>query len=319
MYSGYLTDVEGIKVGHESDFDAMTGCSVVLFDDSATCGIDVRGSAPGTRETNIFEDKKTIDKVHGILLSGGSAFGLDAAGGVMKYLEEKDIGFDVKVTKVPIVPAAVIFDLQIGNAFVRPDFKMGYNAAKNASSEENRQGNIGCGTGATVSKLMGEDYLVKGGLGSASIKLNDLVVSAMVSVNCVGDVYDYKTMKQLTGPYDRKNKKMYSSVEILKNGYLEDELANRNTTIGIVATNAKLNKAQANKIAEMSHNGYARSINPIHTSLDGDTIFACSTNKIEANIDLLGTLASEVMSMAITNAILNSRSYSEIPSYSDIY
>lgn len=317
MYTGYLTDVKGVKVGHSSNYEAMTGCSVVLFDKGAVGGIDVRGSAPGTRETNIFEDKKTVNTVHGIVLSGGSAFGLDSASGVMKYLEEKDLGFDVGVTKVPIVPAAVIFDLSIGDYRVRPDSKMGYEACINSRYNENRQGNIGAGVGATVGKLMGENYSMKGGLGSASLKIGDLIVSGMVSVNCVGDVFDYQTGKQLAGPFCKDKKKLYSTYEIMKSGF-SDNLENRNTTIGIVVTNAKLDKAQANKLAEVSHNGFARSINPIHTSMDGDTIFAAATQEVEANLDLVCTMGSEVMSMAITNAILSAERYKEVLSFKDV-
>lgn len=318
MYEGYLTDVKGVKVGHSTNLSAMTGCSVIIFEEGATGGIDVRGSAPGTRETDIFDEKKTVDKIHAVVLSGGSAFGLDSASGVMKYLEESNIGFDVGVTKVPIVPAAVIFDLEVGDYKIRPDKEMGYAAAVSANESENRQGNIGAGAGASVSKLKGMEFAMKGGLGSASLKNGDLVVSALVVVNAVGDVYDYKTMKRLTGVYDLDKNELSSSYDILKMGQASEHLKNKNTTIGIIATNAKLSKSEANKVSEMAHNGLARSINPIHTTLDGDTIFTSATNKVDSDVNIVGTMASEVMSMAITNAIKSAETYKDIIAYTDL-
>ncbi len=318
MYSGYITDVEGIKVGHEQSKEGMTGCTVIICEEGATGGVDVRGSAPGTRETDLFKAEKMVDKVHSVVLSGGSAFGLDAASGVMKYLEENNIGFDVGVTKVPIVASAVIFDLNIGDFRIRPDFNMGYNAASIASSDENRQGNIGCGMGATVGKILGPEYAMKSGLGSASIKLGELVVGAIVSVNCFGDVYDYENNVQLAGVYDYKNKKILNTVSIMKGENININFPMRNTTIGVVATNAILTKAEGNKVAQMTHNGFARSINPIHTMLDGDTIFTMATNKIQSDVNLIGTLGAEVMSMAITNAIKSAESYQSLISYKNL-
>ena len=318
MYSGYITDIEGIKVGHASSQDGLTGCTVIICEDGATGGVDVRGSAPGTRETDIFKAEKMIDKIHGLVLAGGSAFGLDASSGVMKYLEEEGIGFDVGVTKVPIVASAVIFDLAIGDHRVRPDFNMGYEAAKKASVSEFRQGCIGCGMGATVGKILGPKNAMKSGLGSATVQLGDLKVSAMVAVNSFGDIYDYKTGKQIAGVYNYDKKEMLNTIDILKAGHGSKDLSMKNTTIGLVATNAILSKAEGNKISEMSHNGYARSINPIHTMYDGDTIFTMATNKVSADISLVGTLAAEVMSMAITNAIVNSKSYDGLISYKNL-
>lgn len=318
MYPGYLTDVEGIKVGHIQSEEGMTGCTVVICEEGATGGVDVRGSAPGTRETDLFRPDKMIDKVHAIVLAGGSAFGLEAASGVMCYLEEKNIGFDVGVTKVPIVASAVIFDLNIGDYKIRPNYNMGYNAAKSASESENRQGNIGCGMGATVGKVLGPDFAMKSGLGSASIKIGDLIVSAIVSVNSFGDIYDYETNKQIAGVYDYTKNSLLNTVSILKgqNRYMGFPM--RNTTIGVIATNAILTKAEGNKVAEMSHNGYARSINPVHTMLDGDTIFTLATNAVKADVNIVGTLASEVMSMAITNGIMKTEGINNLYSYTDI-
>ena len=307
MNPGYITDVKGIKVGHAQSEEGMTGCTAVICEKGATGGIDVRGSAPGTRETDLLKPDKMVDRIHSVVLAGGSAFGLEAASGVMRYLEEQGTGFDVGVTKVPIVASAVIFDLNIGDYKIRPDFRMGYEAAVSASEEESRQGCVGCGMGATVGKILGPEYAMKSGLGSATVRAGDLIVSAIVAVNSFGDVYDYKTGKQIAGVYDYDKKEMMNTYSIMKMNCKPLGFPLRNTTIGVVATNATLTKAEANKVAEMSHNGFARSINPVHTMLDGDTIFTMATNEINYDINLVGTMASEVMSMAITNAILTTR------------
>lgn len=318
MYEGYITDIEGLKVGHSQDYDAMTGCTVIICEEGATGGVDVRGSAPGTRETDLFKADKMVNRVHGIVLAGGSAFGLDASGGVMKYLEEKGVGFDVGVTRVPIVSSAVIFDLILGDYKIRPDFKMGYKASSSASKDEARQGNVGCGTGATIGKILGPNNMMKSGLGSASIKVGDLVVSAMVVVNSFGDIYDHRNNKQIAGLYDYNNNKLLNTVEIMKEDRVPLNFTGQNTTIGIIGTNAIITKAQGNKIAQMAHNGYAKSINPVHTTNDGDTIFTLGTNKIEADINLVGVLGQEVMSRAITNAIDSADDYEGILSYKNI-
>lgn len=318
MYPGYITDVDGIKVGHSQSEEGMTGCTVIICEQGATGGVDVRGSAPGTRETDIFKAEKMVDKVHAIVLAGGSAFGLDAASGVMKYLEEKNIGFDVGVTRVPIVAGAVIFDLNIGDYRIRPDFNMGYSAAQLASEDKEGQGNIGCGMGASVGKILGPQNAMKSGLGSASIKVGDLVVSAIVAVNSFGDIYDYETNKQIAGVYDYENNKLLNTISILKGEGLNLDFPMKNTTIGVIATNAILTKAEGNKVAQMAHNGFARSINPVHTMLDGDTIFTMATNSIKSDVNIVGTLAAEVMSMAITNAIIYAQGYEELKSYEDI-
>lgn len=318
MYQGYITDVQGIKVGHVQSEEGMTGCTVVICEQGATGGVDVRGSAPGTRETDLFKAEKMVDKVHAIVLSGGSAFGLEAASGVMKYLEEQSIGFDVGVTKVPIVASAVIFDLNIGNYKIRPDFNMGYKAAEIANSYENRQGNIGCGMGATIGKILGPQSAMKSGLGSATVKVGDLVVSAIVSVNSFGDIYDFRFNKQIAGVYDYKNNKLLNTVEIMKDMNKDLGFNVQNTTIGVIGTNAILTKAEANKVSEMAHNGYARSIDPIHTMLDGDTIFTMATNEIKADISLIGTLAAEVMSKAIINGVLFAEGSHGLNAYKDI-
>lgn len=318
MYSGYITDVEGLKVGHSQSIEGITGCTVVMCTEGATGGVDVRGGAPGTRETDLFRAENMIDKVHAIVLSGGSAFGLDASSGVMKYLEEQGVGFDVGVTTVPIVASAVIFDLAIGDFMIRPDFNMGYEAAQTASTTENRQGNIGCGMGASVGKIMGPKNAMKSGLGSATVRMGELVVSAIVSVNSFGDIYEYKTNKQIAGVYDYENKKLLNTIEIMTNIEVDLGFSMENTTIGIIGTNAILNKAEANKVSQMAHNGFARSINPVHSMMDGDTIFTMATNMVKSDVNIIGTLAAEAMSRAITNGIFQAESLGGLYSSSDI-
>jgi len=318
VYQGYITDVAGIKVGHSQSEEGMTGCSVIICEKGATGGVDVRGSAPGTRETDLFKAEKMVDKVHAVVLSGGSAFGLDAASGVMKYLEEENIGFDVGVTKVPIVASAVIFDLNIGNHKIRPNLEMGYNAAKGANTKDRLQGNIGCGMGATIGKILGPQNAMKSGLGSATVKVGNLVVSAMVSVNSFGDIYDFKDNKQIAGVYDYDNDKLLNTVDIMKDMNKELGFNVQNTTIGLIATNAILTKAEANKISQMAHNGFARSINPIHTMVDGDTIFTMATNEIKADISLIGTIAAEAMSKAIINGVFFAEKSKGLKAYKDI-
>lgn len=318
MYPGYITDVEGLKVGHEQSEEGMTGCTVIICDEGATGGVDVRGSAPGTRETDLFKPDKMVDEVHGIVLSGGSAFGLDASSGVMKYLQEENIGLDVGVMKVPIVSSAVIFDLNIGDYKIRPNLDMGYLAAKTATKNENRQGNVGCGMGASVGKILGPENAMKSGLGSATVKIGDLVVSAIVAVNSFGDIYDYRNNKQMAGVYDYENDKLLNTIDIMKNSVKELSFKPTNTTIGVIGTNAILTKSEANKIAEMAHNGFARSINPIHTMMDGDTIFTMATNKIKSDVNLIGTIAAEVMSKAISNGIFFAERSHGLKAYKDI-
>lgn len=298
----YITDVPGIKVGHVSNHKAKTGCTVIISEDGATAGVDVRGSAPGTREIALLKPLKAVEKAHAVLLTGGSAFGLGAADGIMNALEEKGIGFDVGVTKVPIVPAAVIFDLERGQSQIRPDQKMGYQAVQNASSSEDRQGKIGVGTGCSVGKLLGSDQTSPSGLGSASLQFdNDTYISALIAVNAFGDILDEQG-KIIAGCKDEEGN-FINTYHALQ----EEELSGfgQNTTIGVVATNAKLSKTEANKVAQVAHNGYANHIKPVHTMLDGDTIFALSTGQKKIDINLLATAASEVVGQAIMNAIKN--------------
>ncbi|NLM03927.1 MAG: P1 family peptidase [Clostridiales bacterium] len=321
MYTIPFTDIDEIKLGHEEDLENLTGCTVLLCESGAVAGVDVRGGAPGTRETDLLNPMNLIDKIHAILLSGGSAFGLDAAGGVMQYLEEKDIGFDVGVAKVPIVTGAVLFDLAVGNPKIRPDKDMGYRACINANNQTCPEGNIGAGTGATVGKFLGLEYAMKGGLGCYALQVGDLKVGAVVAVNAFGDVINPKTGEIIAGTlnadktsFANTSKSFLSLID--KN---QHNLLTGNTTIGIIATNAKINKSQANKIASMTHDAYARTIRPVHTMADGDTIFALGTGKVTADINVIGVLANEVMEMAILRAIKSANSVLGIKAYEDIH
>lgn len=318
MYNNIL-DVEGLKVGQIEDVDALTGCTVVICEEGATCGVDVRGSAPGTRETDLLDPINSVQKVHAVVLSGGSAFGLESTCGVSKYLEEKNIGFDVGVCKVPIVTGAVLFDLGVGDYKVRPDKEMGYKACLNASETELKQGNYGAGCGATVGKIKGLNYVTKGGIGSCSIKLdNGIVVSALIAVNAFGDIYE--DGKVIAGVLNDDKTKLLNTYEIMKSGFVKGGFKIDNTTIGIVATNAKLTKVQCKKISQMAHDGYAKSIFPIHTPHDGDAIFTMSTGKIQVDSDitLLGSLAAEVVEKSIINAIKNAKNIKNIISYNEL-
>lgn len=317
-YPGYITDVNGIKVGHAQSEAGMTGCTAVICEKGATGGVDVRGSAPGTRETDLLKPENMVERIHAVVLAGGSAFGLEAASGVMKYLEEQGIGFDVSITKVPIVASAVIFDLNIGDYKIRPDIKMGYDAAKRASSKESTQGNVGCGLGATVGKILGPGNAMKSGLGSASLKTGELVVSAIISVNSYGDVFDYNSGRQLAGVYDYEKGIMLNTYTLMKAQNFVTGFPIKNTAIGVVATNAVLSKAEANKVAQMAQNGLARSVNPVHTMYDGDTIFAMATNEVKGDINLIGTMAAEAVSRAVTNAVLSAESCCGLASCCDI-
>lgn len=321
---GSITDVAGIKVGHFTDSRRPTGCTVILCEEGATGGVDVRGSAPGTRETDLLDPKNLVQQVHAVVLSGGSAFGLETATGVVRYLEEHGIGYDVGVAKVPIVPAAILFDLGVGDAKIRPDAEAGYKACKAASFNPVAEGNIGAGTGATVGKLFGMNRAMKGGLGTASIKIgNELTVGAIVAVNAVGDVIDPATGKLIAGARTPDGKKIAGTMAgILRGEALPPLLGGTNTTIGLVATDAKLDKAQAQKVAQMAHDGLARAINPAHTMFDGDTIFAVATGKTTstkpANVTLIGALAAEAMTQAIVRAIRAAKSLPNLPSSADL-
>ena len=294
-----LTAIDGIKVGHATDAAARTGCTVVLCPMGATAGVDVRGAAPGTRETEALRPGRLVQKAHAVLLTGGSAFGLDAAGGVVQYLEERDVGFPAGPVRVPIVPAAVIFDLGVGNAKVRPDREMGYQACLNATDEPVAMGAVGAGTGATVGKAPGVSSS-PGGVGSACKYLDSgLIVAAVVVVNALGNVVHPRTGEILAG--GKENGGFVDVTERLLDANLVQGV---NTTIGVVATNAILSPAEVHRVAEMAHDGMARAIRPSHTMFDGDTLFSLATGThTGGNVNTVGILAAEVVAEAIVNAV----------------
>ena len=319
-----ITDVPGIEVGQAQDEEALTGCTVILCRKGAVAGVDVRGGAPGTRETDLLNPVNLVEKVHAVLLAGGSAYGLDAASGVMHYLEEQDIGFDVGVAKVPIVPAAILFDLAVGRPDVRPDAEMGYRAASAASAEVPREGNIGSGTGASVGKILGPKTAMKAGLGTASMNVGGIVIGAIVAVNAWGDVVDPATGKIVAGARSTS----LGPLKLGQDGYFGNTVkmmksfvgrtalgfaARANTVIGAVATNAKLTQAEATKVAQMAQDGLARTIRPAHTMLDGDTIFALATGEKKADVSTVGAFAAEVMAQAILRAAREAESVGELP------
>lgn len=323
-----ITDVPGIMVGHASDFKALTGCTAILFEWGAIGGVDIRGTATGTRQIDALTHLHLVDKIHAVLLSGGSAFGLDAAGGVMAYLEEKKKGFDVIKTKVPIVPAAIIFDFGIGDFRVRPDHKMGYEACLNASQKV-EEGSVGVGTGATVGKLFGIDRAMKGGVGTSSIRgPNGLIVGALVVVNAFGDVLDPDSKQILAGA--RKSKKSFqlaNSSKWMRRGVTRKEFGSMtpsdsssafNTTLGIIATNANLTKKEIHQVAQIAHSGLAKVISPIHTTFDGDLIFAVSLGKKSINVNTIGVLGEGALMEAVKRAITKADGFGAVPAYKDI-
>ena len=319
---GGLTAVSGLKVGHFTLSERPTGCTVILAERGAVGGVDVRGSAPGTRETDLLDPVNTVQVVHGILLTGGSAFGLDAAGGVMRYLEERNVGYDMRTVRVPIVPGAVIYDLGVGDPAVRPGADCGYRAAQAAGDGPVAEGDVGAGAGATVGKLFGLGRAMKGGVGTSSITLPDgLTVSAIVVVNAVGDVVDPSTGAIVAGVRTEDGRALADARRLIRSGATRPATrSGENTTIGVVATNATLTKAQATKVAQMAHDGMARAIVPSHTMGDGDTIFALATGgRAEpAEVTTIGALAAEAMAEAIVRAVRASRGLPSLPSVSTL-
>jgi L-aminopeptidase/D-esterase-like protein len=317
-----LSAVRGLKVGHFTMAGRPTGCTVVLAESGAVGGVDVRGSAPGTRETDLLNPVNTVEKVHAIVLSGGSAFGLDAASGVMRYLDERGIGFETAFGNVPIVPAAVLFDLNVGDPKIRPTADCGYRAAAAASDGPVQEGNVGAGSGATVGKLAGTARAMRGGLGTASITTREgLVVAAMVAVNAVGDVIDPATGRVVAGVRTEDGKGLADARTLVRSGVLEPPgKFGRNTTIGVVATNATLTKAQATKVAQMAQDGLARSIWPAHTPLDGDTIFTLATGERSSPVDLMtiGALAADAVAEAVVRAVKAAKGIPGYPAAADL-
>ncbi len=320
-----ITDVRGIEVGHAQDDSALTGCTVILSRKGAVAGVDVRGGAPGTRETDLLNPINLVDKVHAVMLAGGSAFGLDAASGVMRYLDERKIGFNTGVAKVPIVPAAILFDLNVGRADVRPDLEMGYRACLAASSKVVAEGNVGAGAGASVGKLMGAKQAMKCGLGSASISIGSgVVVGALAAVNSFGDIVDPNTGEIVAGLRSAK----VGPLQIGAPGYFADTLqmmktflgksvlgfaTRTNTLLGVVAVNASLTKPEMTKVAQMAQDGVARSTRPAHTMLDGDTVFALATGGKNVDASTVGAFAAEALARAIVRAARAAHSAGGLP------
>ena len=315
-----ITDVPGIEVGQATDEQALTGCTVVLCRKGAMVGVSVRGGGPGTRETDLCRPAHPlVTQAHALLLTGGSAFGLAAADGVMGFLEEQGIGYDTGVARVPIVPAAVIWDLAVGDGSVRPDAKMGYAACQSASAGPVAEGNVGAGTGAAVGWLLGRDHCTKGGLGTASVDLGGgVVVGTLVVVNTLGDVVDPQTGQIIAGARRAFGSGFVGSLEAMRSLLGKVAMAMTHTVIGVVATNAALDIPQINFVAEMAHDGVARAVRPAHTLLDGDTLFALSTGRARTDPNLVGAYAAEAVAVAIVRAVRAARAADGIPCAADL-
>lgn len=310
----FITEIEQIKIGSSEDTKNATGCTVILTEQGAKTGVDIRGGGPASRESALLNPTAANDGIHALLLSGGSAFGLDAAGGVMKFLEEKQIGFSVGTIKVPIVCCSCLYDLNLVNHHIRPDAIMGYDACQDAwkrgslspsESIKGLEGNHGAGTGATVGKLLGDAGMMKSGLGIYAVKLGDLKVGAIVAVNALGDIFDYTCNKKLAGLRNPETGEFLDSETTFYETYEQNPtLFKSNTTIGAIITNADFTKTEMTKVAQMAQNGYVRSIRPVHTTADGDSVYAMSVGLVKSDINLVGTLASTVMAEAIKRAVL---------------
>ena len=310
-HAGSITDVAGIEVGHFSDPRRPTGCTVVIAREGAVAGVDVRGAAPGTRETDLLSPVNLVDQVHAVMLAGGSAWGLDAASGAMRWLEEQGVGMDVKVARLPIVPAAVLFDIVLGDPTIRPDALAGYAACEAASSKPPAQGNVGAGSGALVGKIFGIERAMKGGIGSASVTVDGITVGALVACNALGDVIDPDTAQVIAGARTVDGKSLRDTRRALLRGDgPKPFLAGTNTSIGVIATDAVITKVQATKLAQMAHDGLARSINPVHTMSDGDTLFMLGTGRSGKSLGMmvLGTMVAEATARAVVQAVRHAQS-----------
>jgi len=316
---GSITDVPGILVGHYTDRRAATGCTVVLCEAGAVPGVDVRGAAPGTRETDCLRPGTLVPQLHAVLLSGGSAFGLAAAEGVMAFLEAKGVGFRVRDYVVPIVPAAILFDLSLGDGSVRPGAEEGRRACEAATARPVAEGSVGAGTGATVAKALGMEHALKGGIGSASERFRDgIVVGALAAVNALGDIIDPATGQQVAGPRNPAGPGFLRTLDILKSGRgPQRPVGGEHTTLAVVATNAALTKEQATKVAQMAHDGLARAIRPVHTMADGDVVFVLSAGERQAELSTLGAVAAEVTAQAILRGVKRARGLCGVPGLGD--
>lgn len=300
-----ISDIKGFKIGNAQDVHKGTGCTVIICETPAASGADIRGGGPATRETDLLKPENTVQSVNAVVLSGGSAFGLEAADGVMQYLREKDMGFETGFGKVPIVCGASLFDLVAGECSAYPDKQMGYCACKASEKEIPGQGNLGAGTGATVGKLKGSGRLMKSGLGMYAVESDGLQMGAVVAVNALGDVFDIDTGMRLAGLLNNDGTHMVSTEQVMFDKINTGrDIFKGNTTIGCIITNADINKPQCCKIASIAHDGYARAIRPVHTSVDGDGIFLMTTGEVAVDFDTAGTLAAYVIGRAIKNAVI---------------
>lgn len=312
-----INEIENIKIGNAEDYKGGTGITVILCPNGCRAGVDIRGGGPASRETPLLDPVADAQIIHAVVLSGGSAFGLDAAGGVMEYLEKKGIGFDVGVTKVPLVCQSCVFDLPVGDVFTRPDKAMAVKACENAELNNPQSGCVGGGTGATVGKILGADRCMKSGLGMAAVQLGELKLGAVVVLNAFGDIFDSKGNK-IAGLLNKEGTGFSSTEEEMYKSIAPKQQFNTNTTIGAIITNGKFDKVKLKKIAAMTHNGYGRSINPVHTMADGDSIYALSVGEVEADLNTVGTLAARVMSMAIEDAVKSAKSMYGLKAYEDL-
>jgi len=320
------TFLAGFQIGHAQDEEALTGCTVILCAEGAVGGVDQRGGAPGTRQTDALYPMHLVEKVHAVVLSGGSAFGLDAASGAVRYLEQRNIGFDVRVARVPIVPSAILFDLGIGRADIRPDASMGYQACLNASPGMPTEGNVGAGTGATVGKILGISQAMKSGIGCARLEIGSgVVVAAIAAVNAFGDIINPDSGEIIAGARAIQKTRRKSSprarfadtlavMKELVSGSSMGFSRRENTVIGVVVTNAQLNKEQVNKVAQMAHDGLARTVRPAHTMLDGDTIFSLSLGEHKVDVNIIGAFAAEAFAEAILRAVILAQPAGSLPS-----
>jgi L-aminopeptidase/D-esterase-like protein len=309
-----LTDIPGIRVGHVSDYGAITGCTAILCDGGAAAGVDIRGSATGTEEIGTLDPGHVTDRIHGVLLAGGSAFGLEAASGVRRYLERKGVGYQTGAAKVPIVPAAILYDLGIGRADVRPSLAMGEAAAASATSDAVKEGCVGAGTGATVGKLFGMKQAMKSGLGSFTVSLPDgVLVSSLVAVNALGDVRDPATGKIVAGARVSPDSREFADSEAQMKRGMRGGRPIVNTTLAVVATNARLTKVQAAKLAQLASLGMARTIYPVNTMFDGDIVFALSLGDYQADVNTLGVAAAEAVGQAILRAVRLAKTLGGVP------
>jgi L-aminopeptidase/D-esterase-like protein len=315
-----LTAIPGIRVGHGTDEVGCTGCTVVLCPEGTVGGADIRGSAAGTREMDALSPMHLVPHVHGVLLAGGSAFGLDAAGGVMRYLEEQGVGFDVQVTRVPIVPAAILFDLRLGDAFARPDASMAYAACRQATSGAFAEGSVGAGTGATVGKLFGIARATKSGLGSAALSLpGGLKVGALAVVNAFGDVRDPATGALVAGAREAPDRfGLVDTAAAMRRGIVPRGYKPENTTLVVVATNARLTKVEAAKVAQMAQHGLVRTVTPVHTTLDGDLVISLATGEVEAETNAVGVAAADAVAEAVLRAVKAATSLGGLPACGDL-